>query len=219
MGKKSSILLGLLAAAILLSVSGCARETRLVQITINPPTFTFLTANSGLQVQFTALGRYIHPPETRDITSQVTWKTETPQIIDVSSSGMVSATGDGCGVVGVSASSNKDTESSKEIVIGFATVTVNDPTRSVCPGGGTATVVLTVNVVGSGTGTVTSTPAGITCPGQACAAQFQTNIPITLTPTAGAGSTFGGWGNCPSTSGNSCIVTLSGSETVTATFN
>ena len=59
MRKKSTILLGLLAAAILLSVSGCARETRLVQITIEPSSFTFLTRDTTLQVHFTALGRYI----------------------------------------------------------------------------------------------------------------------------------------------------------------
>jgi len=219
MCKKSSILLGLLAAAILLSVSGCARETRLVQITIQPQSFTFLASNTGLQVHFVALGRYIHPPETRDITSQVTWKTETPQIIDVTDGGVVSAPGPGCGIVDVSASSNKDTNSSKDIVIGFATVTVNDPANPICPGGSAAKAVLTVAFAGTGAGSVTSTPAGITCPSGACAAQFNKGDPITLTATAATGSTFGGWSNCSSTAGNSCTVTLTDAETVVATFN
>ena len=218
MRKKSTILLGLLAAAILLSVSGCARETRLVQITIAPSSFTFLTRDTTLQVHFTALGRYIHPPETRDITSQVTWKADLPEMITVEG-GVVSTTGNACGITGVTASSNKDTESSKDIVIGFASVTVNDPTSSVCPGGSASKAVLTVTFAGTGSGSVTSTPAGITCPSGACAAQFDKGVPITLTPTAAAGSTFSGWSNCSSISGNSCNVTLSGDATVVATFN
>ncbi|HEY6185424.1 MAG TPA: hypothetical protein VIW67_24510 [Terriglobales bacterium] len=219
MCKKSTILLGLFASAILLSVSGCARETRLVQITIQPQSFTFLTPNSGLQVQFTALGRYIHPPETRDITSQVIWKTEAPQIVDVTGAGMVSAAGTGCGIVDVTASSNKDTNSSKDIVVGFATVTVNDPATAVCPGGNATKAVLTVTFAGTGTGTVTSSPGGITCPSGACAAQFTKGDPIALTATPASGSTFGGWSNCPSPSGNACTITLNDNETVTATFN
>lgn len=216
MRKKSTILLGLLAAAILLSVSGCARETRLVQITIAPSSFTFLSRDTTLQVHFTALGTYIHPPETRDITSQVTWKADLPEMITVEG-GVVSTTGNACGITGVTASSNKDTGSSKDIVVGSATVTVNDPTDPVCPGGG-STPSVTLTLLLSGNGTVTSSPAGISCPGT-CAAPFPANTSITLTPTPGSGSSFAGWQNCPTTSGSSCIVTLTANESVTAMFN
>jgi hypothetical protein len=219
MRKKSSILCGLLAAAILLGVSGCARETRLTSIAVNPPTVTFQTAVPGGEVHFSAIGTYIHPPGTKDITADVTWKTDIPQLLTVSATGVVTPTGAGCGIANVIASSNKDTGSSDNVIIGSASVTVNDPNDALCPGGSTTKAVLTVILAGGGTGTVTSSPAGITCPTGACAAQFDINVPITLTPAAATGSTFGGWINCPSTSGNSCIITLSAAESVTATFN
>jgi phospholipase C len=76
---------------------------------------------------------------------------------------------------------------------------------------------LTVAESGTGTGTVTSSPAGISCPGT-CSAAFAPSSQITLTATPGNSYTFAGWGgNCSGTS--TCTVTLSGSESVTATFN
>src|SRR6185369_15492752 len=75
---------------------------------------------------------------------------------------------------------------------------------------------LTVNVAGPGTGTVTSTPGGISCPGT-CTANFQGNGQVTLTAAPGTGFGFGGWtGNCTGTS-TTCTVTLAGSD-VTANF-
>jgi len=217
MPKKSSILLGLLAAAILLSVSGCARETRLISLTVQAPSATFSFPDPTLQIHFTALGTYIHPPGTRDITSEVTWTTDVPQLLTVTG-GVVSPTGAGCGVANVIATSNKDTGDSKNIVIGSASVTVEDPTSVQCPGGSATAAVLTVSLTGLGSGTVTSSPAGINCP-VTCGAQFNKNVPITLTPTPNAGSSFGGWGNCPTTSGNACVVTLTGNQTITARIN
>jgi hypothetical protein len=215
MCKKTTILLGFLAVAILLSVAGCARETRLTQITLQPGAETFLTPNPNVQVHFTAFGTFIHPPAMRDITGEVTWTTDSPQLLTVAG-GVVSPTGAGCGVATVTATSNKDTGSSENIVVGNATVTVNDPSDPACPGGSTPSVTLTLLVTGNGT--VTSSPAGISCPGT-CAAPFPANTSITLTPTPGGGSSFGGWQNCPTTSGSSCIVTLTANESVTATFN
>ncbi|KAA6462161.1 hypothetical protein DYQ86_08830 [Acidobacteria bacterium AB60] len=77
---------------------------------------------------------------------------------------------------------------------------------------------LTVQLAGTGTGSVSSAPAGITC-GTTCAASFATGAAVTLTATANAGSTFAGWsgGGCSGT--GSCVVTLSSNTTVTATFN
>ncbi len=81
---------------------------------------------------------------------------------------------------------------------------------------------LTVTVSGSGTGTVTSSPAGITCP-STCTGTFAGNSAVVLTATAGTGSTFTSFsGNCtpasPQTTPPSCTVTMSADETVTATF-
>ena len=217
MSKKSTILLGLLAAAILLSISGCGRETRIVGITVQPTGATFPISTPGAEVHYTALGTFIHPPGTRDISNEVTWKADAPQVVDLN--GGVVTTNGSCGITNIYASTNKDTGSSENIVIGFATVTVNDPGNPLCPGGSATKAVLTIAFAGNGTGTVISSPAGINCPTGACAAQFTKGDPIALTATAASGSTFGGWTNCPSPSGNTCTVTLDVNESVTATFN
>ena len=75
---------------------------------------------------------------------------------------------------------------------------------------------LTVAESGTGTGTVASTPAGISCPGT-CSAEFAPNSQVTLAATPNSNYSFTGWGgNCSGTS--TCTVTLSASENVTATF-
>ena len=78
--------------------------------------------------------------------------------------------------------------------------------------------VLTVGLSGNGTGTVTSQPSGINC-GTTCSASFGAGTQVTLTATAGANSTFVGWtgGGCGTSA--TCVVTLSASEKVSATFN
>ncbi len=75
----------------------------------------------------------------------------------------------------------------------------------------------TVTFAGAGSGTVSSTPAGISCPGT-CTASFPTNSTVTLTETPSTGDLFGGWSGACSGTG-ACSVTMSGSESVTATFN
>ena len=77
-------------------------------------------------------------------------------------------------------------------------------------------VQLTVQAAGTGTGTITSSPAGIDC-GSTCGASFETGSSVTLTAAADAGNTFGGWsGGCSGT--GACTVALSASTSVTATF-
>jgi photosystem II stability/assembly factor-like uncharacterized protein len=76
---------------------------------------------------------------------------------------------------------------------------------------------LTVTDAGTGTGKVTSTPSGITCP-TSCSANFSSGTAVTLTAAAGTGSTFAGWsGACTGT--GTCSVTMSAAKAVTATFN
>src|SRR5580698_8804471 len=79
-----------------------------------------------------------------------------------------------------------------------------------------APIQLTVNSVGTGAGTVTSTPVGLDCPGS-CTANFPKGTAVVLTPTPEAGNTFAGWsGLCTST--GTCKLTLQASSTVTPTF-
>jgi hypothetical protein len=68
----------------------------------------------------------------------------------------------------------------------------------------------------SGSGTVTSTPAGISC-GLTCAHAFDSGTKVTLTAAAGSGSVFKGWGGVCSGAG-SCEVTMSAAQSVSATF-
>ena len=74
---------------------------------------------------------------------------------------------------------------------------------------------------GTGTGRVTSSPAGIDC-GSSCTSQsapFASGTVVTLTATPDAGVTFGGFsGGCTSGS-TTCTFTVSSSTTVSALFN
>ncbi len=80
-----------------------------------------------------------------------------------------------------------------------------------------ANYALTVAENGTGTGTVTSTPAGISCP-TTCSASFAQGTQVTLTQTPGAGDTFASWtGACTGTT--TCSVTVTTAESVTATFS
>jgi phospholipase C len=79
----------------------------------------------------------------------------------------------------------------------------------------TAQFSLTVTV--SGSGTVTSTPAGINCSSGTCSAAFAQNTQVTLDESASSGADFTGWsGACSGTS--NCVVTVSGATSVTASF-
>jgi hypothetical protein len=77
---------------------------------------------------------------------------------------------------------------------------------------------LTVIKAGTGTGTVSSDPSGISC-GTACAADFLTGSTVSLTATPDGGSTFSGWsgGGC-SGAAPTCVVVMNVNQTVTATF-
>jgi hypothetical protein len=104
-----------------------------------------------------------------------------------------------------------------------------------CSGTGTCTVTLTADVTiganfqrpgwtlavskaGTGSGTVTSSPAGINC-GTICLQSVLNGSTVTLTATPAVGSTFVGWsgGGCSGT--GTCTITVTANTTVTATFN
>jgi len=83
--------------------------------------------------------------------------------------------------------------------------------------GDATTVRLTVSKSGTGAGTVTSNPIGITC-GSDCAEIYDVITAVTLTATPTTGSTFTGWsGACTGTS-TTCQLTMSVDRSVTATF-
>ena len=77
---------------------------------------------------------------------------------------------------------------------------------------------LTVTLAGTGAGTVSSSPAGISCP-TTCSAAFSVGTQVTLTETPVTNSSFAGWSGACSGTNSTCTVTLSASQQVTATFN
>jgi aryl-phospho-beta-D-glucosidase BglC (GH1 family) len=85
------------------------------------------------------------------------------------------------------------------------------------PQNGGTTRTLMVTRAGTGSGTVTSSPSGISC-GSTCAAAFAGGASVTLTASAASGSSFAGWsGACTGT--GTCTVSMTAARSVTATFN
>jgi hypothetical protein len=205
---------------LLFTALSCGHDQQLVSISIDPSSETFgatnipVSANAGATVQLRALGKYIHPPVTKDITGQVTWASNTPNMVMVDSAGLLTATGSACGSALVSATvqtnhSTGNLSSSGAIVTGNMTASV------VCfTGTGPA---LTVNFTGTGTGTISSSPSGLGC-ASTCTSHFPNGTTVTL--TAAPNGTFGGWAGCDLVNGFDCTIhDLNADHTVTVVFN
>src|SRR5207237_4136069 len=83
-----------------------------------------------------------------------------------------------------------------------------------------ATAPLTLEKSGTGTGSVTSAPAGIDC-GPSCATQshsFASGTLLTLTAVPATGSLFAGWSGGGCSGIGQCALQLDADTTVTATF-
>ncbi len=79
---------------------------------------------------------------------------------------------------------------------------------------------LTVTKAGDGSGSVDSTPTGITC-NAACGSQsapFLSGTTVTLIASPSADSLFPIWSGCDSVSGGTCTVLMSAARSVTADF-
>jgi hypothetical protein len=80
-------------------------------------------------------------------------------------------------------------------------------------------VSVTTTTTSNATGSITSSPAGITCTSGGCSSNFDYGTALTLTATPGPNSSFTGWsgGTC---SGNAttCSFTVTSPVTATATF-
>ena len=133
---KRSVVRGFfLGAALLLVVGifGCAHEQQLTSITVTPSDTTI--TGQGLELQYTAVGHYIHPPESKDITSTVIWKSQADQIISFITPDKpgLATSGSGCGdnlEISAVVYSNPNNPSSGSAVIGTATVNmkqINNP--------------------------------------------------------------------------------------------
>jgi hypothetical protein len=76
---------------------------------------------------------------------------------------------------------------------------------------------LNVGKPGTGSGTVSSTPAGIDC-GPDCSETYTHGTNVTLTAAPATGSTFGGWSGACSGAAATCAVAMDAVKNVTATF-
>lgn len=230
-GKWCSVGVLISVATLFLSISSCGEPQELVSIAVSPETETFGASNipvsalAGAQVHLSAIGTYVHPPVSKNITSQVTWTSNTPQMVTVDSSGVITVVGGPCGATLVSATvqTNADTSgvsSQGAIVTGYMTANVTCFTGTT-GGGGVPEPTITLSFAGTGTGTVASSPLGLSCASTSgtCSASFFTGTNVTLTATPVSG-TFGGWQGCNLVSGDTCTIdNLTGNVAVTATFN
>ena len=88
----------------------------------------------GAQIQFKAYGHFAHPMETRDITDQVEWASDIPDVATVDSHGL--ATSGICGIAGVTATATNAIGvpfSSEAVLTATATFTVAVPNDLSCP--------------------------------------------------------------------------------------
>ncbi|MFN6169315.1 MAG: Calx-beta domain-containing protein [Burkholderiales bacterium] len=90
--------------------------------------------------------------------------------------------------------------------------------KLVMPLAGSTTTMLTVTRSGTGTGTVSSSPAGINC-GTTCSFGFTGSPVVTLTAQPSSGSFFAGWTGCTSATATTCQITVDTAKSVTAAFS
>jgi hypothetical protein len=76
---------------------------------------------------------------------------------------------------------------------------------------------VSVQKLGSGTGSVSSSPPGISC-GLTCSASFAHGTSVTLSAAPDSGSTFAGWSGACSGTG-ACTLTITAARSVSATFD
>ncbi len=219
----------LVAVGAVLSLPSCGHDQKAVSLTITPTTSTFASPGFAPPTvnptqQYVATATYIHPPATKDVTSQATWTIDN-DVATMSSPGLFNATpppansppgtAGPCGVADISASIPQGTGGSSNVVIALASVTVNNAANDLCPNGGKIGS-LAVGVYGSGT--VSSLPAGINNCSQTsgtCIATFDVGASVLLTA-----SSVPVWQNCPTGVGtNTCVVTIAtGGTAVGASF-
>src|SRR5437016_6405412 len=76
---------------------------------------------------------------------------------------------------------------------------------------------VTVTLKGTSTGTITSSPAGISCK-PTCSGSFTAGTQVQLTAKAGSGAFFAGWSGACKGTAHTCTLTVNSNLAVTATF-
>ena len=119
--KRYRFFLVALASVCISGLPGCGHDQKLESITVQPSGFVF--EGIGAKGQFTAIGTYIHPPESKDITNHVLWQIDVANLATITQSGSVSALSVcGSGNVTATVYSNPQNPAAGSVVIGSATV-------------------------------------------------------------------------------------------------
>ncbi|WP_242371713.1 InlB B-repeat-containing protein [Anaeromyxobacter sp. SG26] len=126
----------------------------------------------------------------------------------------------GTGTGGVTTSVSSDRAG--RVLVAFDALLAVDPLTTVTRVRTQAITVraeLTASLIGNGSGSVVSDPAGVDC-GATCAAMFDAPTVVTLTPSAAAGSAFVGWsGACAEAGLGPCTLTVDESRLAIAKFS
>ena len=133
-----------------------------------------------------------------------------PRIAKFSNPAITCAGGIACGISETAANSANNTLSlnnTRAAVAAFRSAQVVTPPAP-------TTNALTVSK--SGSGTVSSSPAGINC-GSDCSENYASGTSVSLSATPASGFTFNGWSGACSGTG-SCQIVMSAARSVTATF-
>jgi hypothetical protein len=201
-----------------------ANATLTVSLNSGQSTLTVIpgTANAtftGETTQFIALGNLSGNGTTQNLTNNVLWLSSDTSVATIDQNGLATVFG----------AYSPNTVSTTITAIGSSPtgslITASSILQvlSVVGSSGTITLpTLAVYEVGTGSGTVTSSPSPINCSASSstCSGSFQLNSAVTMTATPASGSSFGGWSsNCTPTNSLVCTVTMSNNETVGAIFN
>ena len=201
-------------ATVTVSISSTTPSTP--NITIIPGVVN--AAGAGAQTQLIAIGNLTGNGVVQNLTNNVTWVSTAFQDVSVTQTGLATALvtpPPGVTVTSVITAIGVDTTGS--VVTATMPFNITTPGASAPP-----SETLTLYELGSGTGNIASSSGGLSCGngGSTCAGTFSQGTIVTLTATPATGHTFGGWtGPCTPSTPNSCTVTMSGNETIGATFN
>lgn len=122
-GNGVSLVVLMAVSALLLSQPSCAHDQKLVSITLSP-SGGFVFAGFDATGQFTAYGTFIHPPETKDVTSDVVWSVDIDNFATITQQGLITyQRTDGCGSGLVNATYNNPPGTPRgSVIVGSAPV-------------------------------------------------------------------------------------------------
>ena len=227
-------------ATAAITVSGAAAGTEpLLSMSVVPGSIT--VSNKGMTGQFLAFGTYSTAPTIRDITSEVTWISTSPEVASISSGGASGEVGGLATAQGYTGNSDIYAEAINPdgtVVLSSAVTFTCQDNAGVCNQAVAHPQFATITVYNAGENNSTwlitapsdtGTPNLIHCGpgwkgtgGSVCTGTYETGSTVTLTASP-TGSGFGGWNSGDGVAGVGCQPaagkTLLNSPTCTVTLS